>query len=70
MEAKLNINLPWEEVKEKLLEAEPYLTEADLAYETGKEGELLQRLAKKMNRTEDQVKGWIESVAYTDGLAG
>lgn len=70
MGAKLNINIPWEEVKEKLLEAEPYLTEADLAYENGNEDELLERLAKKMGRTTDQIKGWIESVAFTDGMAG
>ena len=70
MEAKLNISISWEEVKEKLLEAEPHLTEADLAYEKGKEEELFERLGKKMGRTNDQIKGWIESVAYTDGLAG
>ncbi|HTG55022.1 MAG TPA: hypothetical protein VL943_02050, partial [Niabella sp.] len=64
------ISIPWEEVKEKLLEAEPHLTEADLAFEKGKEDELLERLAKKMGRTAEQVKGWIESVAYTDGMAG
>ncbi len=70
MEAKLNISISWEEVKEKLLEAEPHLTEADLAYEKGKEEELFERLGKKMGRTADQIKGWIESVAFTDGLAG
>ena len=70
MQTKLNISIPWEEVKEKLLEAEPYLTEADLEYEKGKEEELFERLGKKMGRTADQIKGWIESVAFTDGLAG
>ena len=70
MGKQLNISIPWEEVKEKLLEAEPHLTEADLAYEKGKEEELLERLGKKMGRTSDQVKGWIESVAFTDGMAG
>lgn len=70
MATKLNINTPWEEVKEKLLEAEPHLTEADLAYENGNEDELLERLAKKMGRTPEQIKGWIESVAFTDGMAG
>lgn len=70
MGIKLNISIPWEEVKEKLLEAEPFLTEADLAYEHGKEEELVERLAQKMGRTTDQIKGWIESVAFTDGLAG
>ena len=33
-------------------------------------GELFERLGKKMGRTVDQIKGWIESVAFTDGLAG
>lgn len=70
MATTLNINIPWEEVKEKLLEVEPQLTEADLAYEKGKEEELFKRLGKKMGRTADQIKGWIESVAFTDGLAG
>lgn len=70
MNTQFNISLPWEEVKEKLLEAEPHLTEADLAFEQGNEDELLKRLAKKMGRTTEQVKGWIESVAFTDGLAG
>jgi hypothetical protein len=70
MERILNINIPWEEVKEKLLEADPYLTDADLEYEAGKENELIERLAKKMDRTLTHVKGWIESVAYTEGRAG
>ncbi len=70
MTTSLNINLPWEEVKEKLLESDPYLTEEDLYYEEGKEEELLERLAKKMGRTPEHVKGWIESVAFTEGRAG
>ena len=70
MEKLLNINIPWEEVKEKLLEADPYLTEADLEYEEGKEHELFERLAKKMDRSVSHVKGWIESVAFTEGRAG
>lgn len=70
MEKILNIHIPWAEVKEKLLEAEPYLTEDDLAYEKGKEQELIERLAKKMDRSVSHIKGWIESVAFTEGRAG
>lgn len=70
METKLNITIPWEEVKEKLLEANPYLSKGDFEYEKGKEEELFERLGKKMDRTVSQVKGWIESVAFTDGKAG
>ncbi len=66
----LNLTLPWQDVKEKLLEAEPLLTERDLDYELGKEDQLLERLATKMGRTTEHIKGWIESVAYTEGRAG
>jgi hypothetical protein len=70
MSTSLNISLPWEDVKEKLLESDPYLTEEDLDYTEGQEEELLERLAKKMGRTPEHVKGWIESVAFTEGRAG
>lgn len=70
MTTALNLQLPWDEVKEKLLEAEPMLTEEDLEYEEGKEEQLLARLAKKMDRTPAHIKGWIESVAFTEGRAG
>ncbi len=70
MTTSLNINLPWDEVKEKLLESEPLLTDKDLDYTPGKEEELLDRLAKKMDRSREHVKGWIESVAFTEGRAG
>jgi hypothetical protein len=70
MSKSLNISLPWEDVKEKLLESDPYLTEEDLEYKEGQEEELLERLAKKMGRTPEHVKGWIESVAFTEGRAG
>jgi hypothetical protein len=66
----LNLKVPWEDVKEKLLEAEPLLTEEDLEYQEGKDEQLLERLARKMERTPDHIKGWIESVAYTEGRAG
>ena len=70
MATSLNIALPWEEVKEKLLESEPNLTDEDLDYQEGKEDELLERLALKMGRTKEHIKGWIESVAFTEGRAG
>jgi len=66
---KLQLHEDWAQVKEKLKESSPDLTDEDLAYTPGQEQELLQRLAVKMNRTEEQVKGWIESVSFTKGKA-
>lgn len=63
--AKLNLENPWSEVKEKIKEVNYDLTDDDLAYEPGKEDELLNRLSKKMNKSTEEVKGWIESISHT-----
>jgi uncharacterized protein YjbJ (UPF0337 family) len=65
----LNLETPWPEVKEKIKEVNYDLTDADLALEPGKEDELISRLAKKMHKTEEEVKGWIESVSHTKNRA-
>ena len=36
------------------------LTDDDLLYEEGKDDELLGRLQKKMGKTKEEVKNWIE----------
>ncbi len=64
-----NLPVAWEEVKEKLKETNPLLTDADLYCQPGEEKKLLTRLAKKMNRSEEHIKGWIESVAVNEGKA-
>jgi len=65
----LQLEAPWEEVKDLLMEAAPLLSEEDLQYTPGEDDELISRLAKKMNRTAEQIKGWIESVSHTSGKA-
>ncbi|MES2430273.1 MAG: hypothetical protein V4556_05000 [Bacteroidota bacterium] len=65
----LKFDAPWEEVKEKLKEANPDLSDEDLQYIPGQEDELLERLAKKMNRDVEHIRGWVESVAYNEGKA-
>ena len=70
MENALKLGSPWDEVKEKLKEVKPELSDQDLSYEPGREDLLLDRLAKKMNRTPAEVRGWIESVAVNKGKAG
>ena len=69
MGIQLKLEAPWDEVKEKMKENSIELTDEDLVYERGKEEELLNRLAKKMNRTPQQVKILIESLSFNKGRA-
>ena len=69
MPAKLELKAPWEEVKEKLKETNHLLTDEDLQYSPGREDMLLETLAKKLERTPEEVKDWIESVSFNSGKA-
>ncbi len=69
MSTQLKLESPWEEVKEKIKEINTEITDEDLNYQPGNEQDLLERLSKKMNRTPEEVKGWIESVSYNSGKA-
>lgn len=66
----LNLQIPWEDVKEKLKENDLTLTDDDLDYSPGKEEELLQRLEKKLNKSREQVIAYIESIASNTHLSG
>ena len=61
---ELQLEKPWNLVKEKMMEHNTDLTDADLNYEKGKDDELLDRLAKKMNRSKQEIKEWIESLSF------
>ena len=67
--AQLNLHKPWDEVKELLKEVNSNLTDEDLQYEKGKEEELFSRLGRKVNMSEEDLKGWIESVSFNEGKA-
>ena len=69
MSTTLKLEASWSEVKEKIKEVNYDLTDADLLYVPGKEDDLLNRLAKKMHKSTDEVKGWIESISHTKGRA-
>lgn len=69
MEIKLKLDIPWEEVKEKLKEANTELTDTDLEYDSENAYIMIQRLANKMNKSMEDVKAWIESVAFTKGIS-
>jgi hypothetical protein len=66
----LHLESPWHEVKERIKETHPELTDEDLNYQPGKENILLERLSKKMGKDIPTVKAWIESVSYNNGVAG
>ena len=63
---ELQLEKQWKIVKEKLKEHNTALTDADLYYEKGREDELIERLAKKMNRSKQEIKAWIESLSFND----
>jgi hypothetical protein len=69
MNTPLKLEAPWAEVKEMLKEVNTDLTDDDLVYQPGQEQVLLERLAKKMKRSPDEVKTWIESVSHNKGMA-
>jgi uncharacterized protein YjbJ (UPF0337 family) len=66
----LNLQAPWEEVKEKLKENDHRLTDTDLQYTEGKEEELIKRLEKILGRSREQVIAYIESISANTDLAG
>lgn len=59
---KLKLKGTWNEVKGKVKQQYADLTDDDLLYEEGKDDELLGRLQKKMGKTKEEVKEWIESL--------
>ena len=69
METKLKIDIPWNEVKEKLMEADTNLADTDLEYNGVNASKLLEKVANKMNKSVEDVKAWIESVAFTKGIS-
>ena len=69
----LKLIAPWSEVKEKIKEKIKescnQLTDADLNYQPGQEEKLFKHLGKKMNRSAEEIKSWIESVSGNNGQA-
>lgn len=59
---KLKLKGSWNEAKGKIKQKYADLTDDDLAYEEGKEDELLGRLQQKTGKTKDEVKRWIDDL--------
>ena len=70
MKNLFNPDNSWEEVKEKIKESNFEITDSDLELKPGKENELFERLAKKLNKSKEEIKDWVESVSANKTIAG
>lgn len=52
----------WNEIKGKVKQAYGDLTDDDLAYEDGKDDELLGKLQQKTGKSRDELVDWIKSL--------
>ncbi len=52
----------WNILKGKIQQEYAILTEDDLAYEEGKEDELLGKIQQKIGKTKEEVKDWIDGL--------
>jgi len=59
---KLKLKGTWNEVKGKIKQQYADITDDDLLYEEGKDDELLGRIQKKIGKSKEEVKDWIESL--------
>jgi uncharacterized protein YjbJ (UPF0337 family) len=59
---KLQIKGGWNEMKGKIKQAYGDLTDDDLAYEEGKDDELLGKLQQKTGKSRDELVKWINSL--------
>jgi uncharacterized protein YjbJ (UPF0337 family) len=57
---KLKLNGSWNDVKGKIKQQYGVLTDDDLKYDEGKDDELLGRIQKKVGKTKEELKDWIE----------
>lgn len=65
----LHLKDSWENVKEKLKENDHRLTDEDLEYSPGNEDVLLEKLSKKLDRTKEETKDYVESISSNKGKA-
>lgn len=70
MDNSFHLKSSWEELKEKMKETNLELTNSDLEMKAGNESDFLERIAKKLDKTSQEVKALIESISATNGIAG
>lgn len=59
---KLEIKGNWNEIKGKAKQQYGELTDDDLAYEEGKEDELVGRVQNKLGKTREDIVDWLNSL--------
>jgi len=59
---KLQLKGNWNEIKGKAKQEYGMLTDNDLAYEEGKEDELVGRIQEKLGKTREDVINWLNSL--------
>lgn len=66
---KLQLQQPWEIVKEQLKENDHRITEEDLSCGPDNAEQLFENLSKKIGRTKDEIRILIESISANEGKA-
>jgi uncharacterized protein YjbJ (UPF0337 family) len=59
---RLELKGKWNEMKGKAKQAYAELTDDDLAYEEGKDDELVGRIQTRLGKTRDEVVDWLKSL--------
>lgn len=49
----------WEKHKAAFKQEHPHLTDEDVTYEPGKEGDMLERLQAKVGKTKEEIRNWL-----------
>jgi hypothetical protein len=70
MEKFIKLNSSWDEVKENIKETNPEITDSDLVLDHANEEEVFEKLSKKLNKSVEEVKAWIESISDNKTIAG
>jgi len=60
---KLKLESSWDEMILMVLEVEPQLRPEDLDFTEGEDEELVRKLSQKLDRSYEQITGWVESVS-------
>lgn len=60
---KLRLESSWDQMLQKVLEAEPQLTAEEIDFIKGEDEELVRKLSQKLNRSYERTIGWVESLS-------
>lgn len=60
--SELKLKGKWNEIKGKIKMKYANLTDDDLTFTEGKSDELLGRLQKKIGKSKEEIKQWVESL--------